>query len=208
MRCLGQRLLVGGAEADDLETEALVEPVGTVRVFHMDAQGRLFHPSLCQFPQAGTDERRGNALSAPIPGRRDELGPSALATVLAVLRLVDECSHLSRHPVAVPGHLPERFVPVRKLEEGVPVVLRWFGKPPVIAKGFDVRLVDGSELILGDRADLQAGRAAALSGPIMELVGAVAGASLFYVAGANIAAGRLACAAPISDLAGRIRNRE
>ena len=47
---------------------------------------------------------------------------------------------------------------MRKLEEGVPVVLRWFGKPPVIAKGFDVRLVDGSELILGDRADLQAGR--------------------------------------------------
>ncbi len=41
------------------------------------------------------------------------------------------------------------------------------------------------------RADLQAGRASALSGPIMEIVGAVAGSSLFYVAGGAIAKGKL-----------------
>jgi ATP-binding cassette, subfamily B, bacterial MsbA len=39
--------------------------------------------------------------------------------------------------------------------------------------------------------DLQAGRAAAASGPIVEVVGAVAGGVLFYVAGTGIAAGTI-----------------
>ena len=41
------------------------------------------------------------------------------------------------------------------------------------------------------RAELQAGRAAALSGPIMEIVGVTAGSTLFYFAGRNIARGVL-----------------
>jgi len=41
------------------------------------------------------------------------------------------------------------------------------------------------------RVDLQAGRAAALSGPIIEVVGAIAGAALFYIAGRGIASGTL-----------------
>ncbi len=41
------------------------------------------------------------------------------------------------------------------------------------------------------KVDLQAGRAAAASGPIVEVVGAVAGGVLFYVAGAGIAAGTI-----------------
>jgi subfamily B ATP-binding cassette protein MsbA len=41
------------------------------------------------------------------------------------------------------------------------------------------------------KVDLQAGKAAAASGPIIEVVGAVAGAVLFYVAGRGIASGTL-----------------
>jgi subfamily B ATP-binding cassette protein MsbA len=41
------------------------------------------------------------------------------------------------------------------------------------------------------QVDLQASRAASASGPIVELVGAVAGGSLFYVAGRGIAAGAI-----------------
>ncbi|MFV2074283.1 MAG: ABC transporter ATP-binding protein [Thermoanaerobaculales bacterium] len=41
------------------------------------------------------------------------------------------------------------------------------------------------------KVDLKAGRAAALSGPIVEFVGAVAGGFLFYVAGNGIASGTL-----------------
>jgi subfamily B ATP-binding cassette protein MsbA len=41
------------------------------------------------------------------------------------------------------------------------------------------------------KVDLQAGKAAAASGPIIEVVGAVAGAVLFYVAGQGIASGTL-----------------
>ncbi len=41
------------------------------------------------------------------------------------------------------------------------------------------------------RVDLQAGRAAALSAPIMEQIAAVAGASLFYFAGVSIARGTM-----------------
>ncbi len=41
------------------------------------------------------------------------------------------------------------------------------------------------------KVDLQAGKAAAASGPIIEVVGALAGAVLFYVAGRGIAAGTL-----------------
>jgi subfamily B ATP-binding cassette protein MsbA len=41
------------------------------------------------------------------------------------------------------------------------------------------------------RVDLQAGRAAAASGPIVEIVGAVAGGVLFYAAGTGIAAGTI-----------------
>lgn len=41
------------------------------------------------------------------------------------------------------------------------------------------------------RVDLQAGRAAAASGPIVEVVGAIAGGVLFYVAGSGIAAGTI-----------------
>ncbi|MCP4661746.1 MAG: ATP-binding cassette domain-containing protein [bacterium] len=41
------------------------------------------------------------------------------------------------------------------------------------------------------RVDLQAGRAAALSAPIMEQIAAVAGASLFYFAGVSIARGAM-----------------
>jgi len=40
-------------------------------------------------------------------------------------------------------------------------------------------------------ADLKAGRASALSGPIMEIIGVSAGATLFYIAGRRIAAGTL-----------------
>jgi len=39
------------------------------------------------------------------------------------------------------------------------------------------------------KIDLQAGKAAAASGPIVELVGAVAGGALFYIAGTSIAGG-------------------
>jgi subfamily B ATP-binding cassette protein MsbA len=41
------------------------------------------------------------------------------------------------------------------------------------------------------KVDLQAGKAAAASGPIVEVVGAIAGAVLFYVAGTGIASGTL-----------------
>ncbi len=41
------------------------------------------------------------------------------------------------------------------------------------------------------KVDLQAGRAAALSGPIIEVIGAIAGAALFYIAGKGIASGTL-----------------
>ncbi len=41
------------------------------------------------------------------------------------------------------------------------------------------------------KVDLQAGKAAAASGPIVEVVGAIAGAMLFYVAGTGIASGTL-----------------
>ncbi len=52
------------------------------------------------------------------------------------------------------------------------------------------------------RADLQAGRASALAGPIMEIVGAVAAGGLFYVAGARIAKGTLTAGDFIVVLAG------
>ena len=44
------------------------------------------------------------------------------------------------HPVAVPGDLPQRLVPVRELQEPLPILLGGLYEPPVIAErlGVDV----------------------------------------------------------------------
>ena len=76
-----ERLLVDDALALELEAEADMEAIGTVRVVDMHAQRSLGHSPSAEFLEALADECRRNTSAFALTSRRDEFAPTAAVFV-------------------------------------------------------------------------------------------------------------------------------